>query len=192
MPAAKPEVLIKKKTGRTKADKRRNAETELSLIPIQGLPDMPAEIKGHKYAVEIWRRLMQLYAEIIAEVVTAFDQELLVSYCLTLEQIVELDFLRAAAFEMWRGLNKKMKAFEKRGKTEEALFISESVNNLFGNIVKLDARVDGKRKLAHQLAQSLYLTPRARAGAAPPRKPAQPEAEEMDDILNEAKAAAGV
>ena len=45
-------------------------------------------------------------------------------------------------------------------------------------IIVLDARLDGKGKYLHSLEQSLYLTPRSRAGVAPVQK----EKEKEDDL----------
>ena len=61
----------------------------------------------------------------------------------------------------------------------------EQYNALVARLIGIDARLDGKRKLEHTLAQSLYLTPRARAGVAPAdRKPPEP-ANEMAALLEE-------
>jgi hypothetical protein len=43
-------------------------------------------------------------------------------------------------------------------------------NALLQRFQGMDARLDGKRKLIYALAQSLYLTPRSRAGVAPTEK----------------------
>jgi hypothetical protein len=48
----------------------------------------------------------------------------------------------------------------------------------------MDARLDGKRKLLHSIAQSLYLTPRSRAGVAPPEKEPEKPKSEMDELLD--------
>jgi phage terminase small subunit len=49
----------------------------------------------------------------------------------------------------------------------------------------MDARLDGKRKLLHTLSQSLYLTPRSRAGVAPEQKEPEHDDDPMDKLLNE-------
>jgi hypothetical protein len=93
---------------------------------------------------------------------------------------------------MWRELEKRCTALRKRKKDSEASTMAGSAGYIFEQIVKLDARVDRKRATLHTWAQSLYLTPRARAGAAPPMKPAPVAKDEMEKILEDAREATGV
>lgn len=166
MPKAKPMALNPAKRRKSEIEERQAAE--LSLTPISELPESPVQLKGHAAALAIYRRLMSLYAELVAEVVTALDLDTLLDYCLTMEQIGELDRLR-------NGLMRQLI----RAKSDEKKFQLES------RLLSVDARAERKRVLAHRLRESLYLTPRARAGAAPPRKPAEPERDEMDTLLAE-------
>ena len=154
--------------------KRRKSEieerhaAELSLTPISELPPAPAELKGHPVALAAYKRLMSLYAELVAEVVTALDLGTLIDYCLTVEQIAQLDALRDGIYK---------RIIKARSDDMRALLTEQ--------MLALDARGERKRVLVHRLRESLYLTPRARAGAAPPRKPAEPERDEMDALLAE-------
>ena len=109
-----------------------------------------------------------------------------------LEQLEELDELRKGAMEEWREGKKILEDFREKIESDPTqdldlkLFTraSESVNWAFDKIVKVDARVDRKRALLLQLRQSLYLTPRSRAGVAPAEKaPEEPE-DEMTRLLN--------
>lgn len=50
---------------------------------------------------------------------------------------------------------------------------------------RLDARADRKRALLLQWRQSLYLTPRARAGAVAARKQPEQPVDELERLLNE-------
>jgi len=52
-------------------------------------------------------------------------------------------------------------------------------------VVKLDGRVDRKRSLLLQWRQSLYLTPRARAGAAPAKKEKEEAPDPLEMLLND-------
>jgi hypothetical protein len=52
-------------------------------------------------------------------------------------------------------------------------------------LIKLDARVDRKRAHLHKLRESLYLTPRARAGVAPAAAQAEEPPDEMEQLLGE-------
>lgn len=171
MPKAKPMVLNPAKRRKSEIADRKAAE--LSLTPISELPSVPAPLKNHAGALLVYRRLMVLYAEVIAEVVTAFDLDVLVDYCLMMEQIAELDAMRAAIVKSMAD-GKKRKA----GASDGQYILLE-------RLLAIDARGERKRALAHKLRESLYLTPRARAGAAPPRKPAEPERDEMEDIMAE-------
>lgn len=168
----KPLALLKQHVTKAQIDARR--EAELSWAPVSELPDTPAELKGHAYAVAKYRQLMGLYSETIGEIVTAFDLDLLVDYCLTLEEAAEFMALRA-------GVMKRIAAAEKSRKANSG----EVVGFLAEQVLDIDASLRRARAQAHKLREALYLTPRARAGKAPPRKPAQPEAEEMDELLKD-------
>lgn len=168
MPKAKPMVL--NPAARRKSEIEERQAAELSLTPISELPPAPAELKGHRAALAVYKKLTALYSEVIAEVVTAFDLGTLVDLCITVEQIGELEELRTS---LLRRLT-KTRDDEKRTALEDRL-------------LSFDARIERKKVFAHRLRESLYLTPRARAGAAPPRKPAEPEADEMDALLAEAE-----
>ena len=58
-------------------------------------------------------------------------------------------------------------------------------NALIQRFQGMDARLDGKRKLIFSLAQSLYLTPRSRAGVAPEEKDGEEPQSDMDKLLDE-------
>ena len=56
-------------------------------------------------------------------------------------------------------------------------------NELYTKWQGADARLDGKRKLLHDLEKSLYLTPRSRAGVEPPTKEPDVPKSEMEGLL---------
>jgi hypothetical protein len=58
-------------------------------------------------------------------------------------------------------------------------------NALLQRFQGMDARLDGKRKMVFALAQSMYLTPRSRAGVAPPEKPPEKPKSKMGGLLDE-------
>lgn len=170
MPKAKPQALHTRHAA--KAEQAERHAAELSFQPITELPEKPAALaKGHAGALAAYRRLMALYSETIAEMVTAFDLDVLVDYCLILEQIAEMDIMRADAV--------KAIAAAKKAKKGDALGI------WMDRLLAIDQRVERKRGMAHRLRESLYLTPRARAGATPPTKPAEPELDPMEALLAE-------
>jgi hypothetical protein len=66
------------------------------------------------------------------------------------------------------------------------LELALKLQGAFDSILKLDARVDLKRSKLHTLRQSLYLTPRSRAGTAPAAKEEEEAPDEMEKLLNDA------
>ncbi len=199
MPAPKPKSLITRHE--TKAEQAEREERESAVMPSRPLPKQaPAILKGQKVASETWRRLVRMYSELEAEIVSRLDMDLLVDYCMLTQQVAELDVMRQSAYSVWMRLSKKHEELAKEAKTfaddgkrteakeksELALEYATKVVGAFDAIVKLDARSERKRALLKQYRESLYMTPRARAGVAPKGK--EPESEEddpMDKLLNE-------
>jgi hypothetical protein len=110
-----------------------------------------------------------VYLGLAAEIVSTLDLDQLADYCLLIGQVAELDRLRAATLASWERMAQE-------GKAEQA-------GELLDLILKIDARSDRKRSLLNQLRQSLYLTPRSRAGTAPKPKPAEPELDDLEKYL---------
>jgi phage terminase small subunit len=170
MPAKKPISLSKRHSTKEEIEQREAAEaattptTQISTEP-------PAVLKKHQVARETWSRLVQLYLEAQGTLITAFDADLLAKYCI-LEQ--ECQWLEGKRAEVDRNAVKLDKQLAKMNPKGEQLKVYaqllEQYNALNTRVQGLDARLDGKRKLLHSLAQSLYLTPRSRAGVTPPEK----------------------
>jgi hypothetical protein len=210
----KPSGLVRR--AETKAKKQARVDVEESLAPERDLPmSAPARLKGHDQAGEVWRRLMRGWAEIQARVVTRLDMDLLVDYCILMEQVAELDLMRKTTYRQWlemgsahdtaiaealiakRAADEAVKMVKETGGDlpekgpgslaevekweEKAIQLAGKCLDAFEAVVKLDSRVDRKRSLLLQWRQSLYLTPRARAGAAPEKK----EKEETPDPLEQ-------
>jgi phage terminase small subunit len=114
---------------------------------------------------------MRTYANIQAEIVTYLDLDLLIDYCLLVEQIAEMDEMRTMAIATWRALSKRLEKLSTID-PETLSDLLEQLTEAYEQITKIDSRADRKRALLLQLRQSLYLTPRARAAAAPKRKEA--------------------
>ena len=214
MPARKPQGL--KTRHDTKAEIETRVANEEAMTPDRELPmKEPARLKDHPAAAEVWRRLMRGWNEIEAKVVTRMDLDLLVDYCILMEQVGELDLMRKTTYQQWLELGvahdqakKKAKETEKAVKElikagvnppktgsgsldevgrwqEKAIEMASRCLDAFEAVVKLDGRVDRKRALLLQWRQSLYLTPRARAGAAPDRKEKPAEViDPLESLLN--------
>ncbi len=170
MPARKPKALIVRHE--TAAEKSRRESGEMAMRPNRELPlNAPSRLRGHEIAEATWRRLMREFMSIEGEIVTRLDFDLLADYCILIEQIHELDAMRKTAHDRWRELLKDQS--------------DEKVIEACDMVVKLDSRADRKRALLLQLRQSLYLTPRARAGVAPSKKEADEPKDELEMLLDD-------
>ena len=218
MPARKPQALITRHE--TAAEKAERAGRESAVRPERELPrTAPERLRGHNVAAAAWRRLVRLYGEIEGEIVTRMDQDILTDYCLVMEQLVEMDQMRAKAADICHELDRRLGELDlKQGKLRQELKeaqkgagepgadVTAAVGKLEEQIekasdqylqvlmkaagaseavVKLDSRVDRKRALLLQLRQSLYLTPRARAGVAPEKKAEEEPPDELEQLLGE-------
>lgn len=180
MPAKKPASLSQRHD--TKADRAARADAESAVRPRTVLSaDPPAALHGRALASSTWRRLLELQAETKAAqdgapLITAFDADLLIKYCVLEEELVELAKLRALIQKEYESQLKTVQKMKPDKDTQkDYLHLWDVVNALFARFQGVDARLDGKRKLQVSIAQSMYLTPRARAGVpineAPPTAP---------------------
>ena len=183
MPAAKPKsLIIRHDTAADLADRER---AESALTPrTQLLVRPPANLKGHITARKHWTRLIGLYGEVDGVIATAFDQDLLIKYCLILEECDWLANIRRDIEKTYRAANMKLTKAKPHPDDLDVYYKAlGQVNALLARLQGFDARLDGKRKLALALEQSLYLTPRSRAGVAPPEKEKEPEPTGMEKLL---------
>lgn len=185
MPAKKPQGLSNRHSTREEKDARESAEmamtpaTQLTLRP-------PTMLAKHKQAAAVWKRLIGLYGETEGTIITAFDSDLLAKYCLLEQECDVMQTLRDAVLKNYSTISGQIARMKPRGEDmKEFNKLMEQANALLARYQGLDARLDGKRKLLHALAQSLYLTPRSRAGVAPTEKePPKPDSE-MGSLLDE-------
>ncbi len=179
MPAKKPLILNTRHD--TKADKAARTAAESAMTPRTGIPvKAPVVLKGHGIAIETWKRVTGLYREIDGQIATAFDVDGIVKYCLLEEEVVGMAKLRDGVLKDYEGTRKqanRIRDFDQKSK------LFELANALLARYQGMDARLDGKRKLLHALSQSLYLTPRSRAGVAPAEKESDEPVSEMDGLL---------
>jgi hypothetical protein len=181
MPARKPQGLKARHDTKDEIEQRTAAES--AMTPESSLPmSAPSKLDGHEIAAGTWRRLMRIYSELDAHIVTTLDRDLLLNYCLISEQLVELDELRAAAFKLWADLMQELKDLPK-GNLEVKLALIGKLQIAMNDIKGMDARCDQKRRLLLVYEQSLYLTPRSRAGVAPAEKE-KPIVDPMDELLD--------
>lgn len=183
MPAKKPHSLHNWHAGRDAAAAR--AAGEELMQSKRPLPEEPAALASHPAALAVWRRLIREYGAVEGVIVTRLDMDLLLDYCLLLEQLEEIDQLRKVAFDTWAAAAKKYENQKKDqnnsdGQARLAIKVVDAVEAM----AKLDGRADKKRDLILKIRQSLYLTPRARAGVAPQGRAKEPPPDPFEELLN--------
>jgi phage terminase small subunit len=183
MPASKPASLVIRND--LKADREQRAASESAMTPRTQLKlAAPTRLKGHAQATATWKRIVGLYSEIDGVIATSFDEDLLIKYCLLEEEVLELAKMRKTMRDDWESNQKTAKKIKPNSETLKIwVQMWDVVNGMYQRFQGMDARLDGKRKLLHTLSQSLYLTPRSRAGVAPPEKEPEKPKSKMDELL---------
>jgi len=184
MPAKKPAGLIERHE--TAAEAAERAQKENALRPRRLLPgEPPARLDGYLIARATWRRMMRRWSELEAVIVTSLDWDMLIDYCILMEQVVELDKMRRSAYQVWEKLDEALEKLSDETPAEDQVKMWMKVGGALSDATKLDGRVDRKRALLHQWRQSLYLTPRSRAGTAPTKKEKEEPPDDMEQLLSE-------
>ena len=184
MPARKPRSLIVRHE--TAAEQAERAARELSVRPERTLPSSPpAQLKDRFIAKAAWRYLMRRFGETQGEIVTGFDLHLLTNFCMAVEQLAQLNVMRDKAYEAWLQLAAGHKRLSEIGQVDDAVIMAIKVVGAFDAVVKLDSRIDRKADLIHKMGQSLYLTPRSRAGVAPTKKEPESPPDELEQLMDE-------
>jgi hypothetical protein len=187
MPAKKPSSLNSRNTSKQMREERESAED--AMTPKTALTAVvPVRLRGkaHANAASTWKRIIGLYLEVEGKIVTAFDYDLLIKYCLLEEEVVELAEMRKTIKSDWESQEKSAKKIKPNTDTlKDWVAMWGIVNALFQRFQGMDARLDGKRKLLHTLSQSLYLTPRSRAGVAPQEKEPEHDDDPMSELLDD-------
>jgi phage terminase small subunit len=184
MPAKKPAALLD--WHQTREEREAREATDASMLPkTQISKKPPAALKGHAYASAIWRRLIDLYSEVQGTIITAFDEDLIVAFCLGEEELQELFKLRNEVKGLWVKHSKILAGMKPKGEQLKDYFNCLSqANALLERYKGFDSRIDAKRKMLHEFSKSLFLTPRARSGVAPKEKEPEEPGDEMDKLLN--------
>ena len=146
----------------------------------------PAALVGHKTAIATWKWAIGLYSEVEGRIATAFDENLLIRYCLAYEQYFHDQNLLKEITEDYRKMLKVVQKIKSNPENYGNIAkLWTQVNAIGQRMQGMDGRLDNKSKMLHSMEQSLYLTPRARAGVEPPMKePEQPKSE-MEKVLDE-------
>lgn len=180
----KPAGLVRR--AETKAKKQARIDRESAMAPEHGLPsNPPARLKDRKVASAIWRKLLRRYDELETQIVSGLDWILVENFCLSVDELDRLIDMQGAAYQIWLQLGEAHKKLTQEEKYDDAVLMATQVVGAYDAYLKLDARIDRKKELLHKLGQSLYVTPRARAGAAPAKKEAPEEPDEMEKLLDD-------
>lgn len=169
----------------TKAKKAQRAQKEEALRPSRALPRDPARLKDYPVARATWRAIMREYNDIEGVIVTRLDYDHLIDYCMLHQHLAEIDTMRNAAYQVWLEISKAHDDLVNEEKIDEAVLIALKVVGAFDAVAKLDTRAERKRALIKQWRESLYLTPRARAGTAPKEKEKEVPPDDLEQLLDD-------
>lgn len=186
MPARKPSALNAMSTTKEVRAKREAAESAMTpKVALNTAVPVRLRGRGHMNAAASWKQAMKIYSSTESQIATAFDQELLLNYCLTCEEAIQMANLRDVVFANWIEAEKALKKIKKTADNLKDWESMQSIiNGFYQRIQGLDARLDGKKKLILLMQQSLYLTPRSRAGVAPVDKEPEEDDDPMATLLN--------
>ena len=197
MPAKKPADLVVRHE--TLEEKNQRISAEIVNKTGRNLPaSAPKELKGHTYARESWRRLMREFQSLKAERVDSQDRDLLIAYCLTLEEEQDLLAMRSAALADWKDrredvlMHRRHMVDYKENDSEtwdvlakQLVQIVNKVQLAYKTVLDIDARLDRKRSSLLGYQQQMYLTPRSRAGVVPERADEENQLDEMEKLLGD-------
>jgi phage terminase small subunit len=198
MPAKKPADLVVRHE--TLEEKNQRISAENANKTGRNLPSSaPKELKGHTFARESWRRLMREFESLKAERVDSQDRDLLIAYCLTLEEEQDLLDMRSAALADWKDRREdvvlhRRHMIDYKPASEDATWVELSkqlvqiVNKVqlaYKTVLDIDARLDRKRASLLSYQQQMYLTPRSRAGVVPERAEEEDPLDEMEKLLGD-------
>ena len=186
MPARKPSSLNAMSTTKEELAKRKSAESAMTpKIALNTALPPRLRGRGHVNGAAAWKEVIKIYESTDSVLVTAFDKQILLNYCLAIEQAIELEDLRSTIILNWKESEKALKKIKKTADNlKEWTAMQEIVNGFYMRVQGMDARLDGKQKLITSFQQSLYLTPRSRAGVAPAEKEPEGSDDPMDELLN--------
>lgn len=148
---------------------------------------------------------MREFDSLKAERVDSQDRDLLIAYCLTLEEEQELLVMRAAALTDWKDrredvlLHRRHMVDYKQSNADgwevlakQLVQIVNKVQSAYKTVLDIDARLDRKRSSLREYQQLLYLTPRSRAGVVPERAEEGDPLDEMEKLLGDPTVQFGV
>ena len=185
MPPRKPSAITN--WHQTKADRQAREAGEASLIPKTPISKKPpSALKGQPYASELWRDLVGLFLKVDGTIITSFDESVLIIYCQAEAELREMLKMREEIRVLWTRHAKFLSSFKPNSNMlKNYANMLAAANMLIERFEKIDARIDGKRKMTHEIAQALFMTPRSRSGVAPREIPPEGPKTEMDKLLED-------
>ena len=186
MPARKPQGL--KARHDTEAEKAARIAAEESMTPKRELPENPAQLKGHKIAASAYRRLRRIYESLEARIVNAMDFDTMIDLCMGIEELAELSEMRDKSREMEELFHQAYELARTDGTVKDIIAMAKVISAEKDRMLKIDARLDQKKKLLHTLRQSLYLTPRSRAATNPNKKEKEAPVDPFENLLDDVPA----
>lgn len=137
----------------TKEEIEKKQKAKASVMPSVKLKP-PAAVRDNVVYYAKWKDIVKLYKG--TELLNALDTGLLARYCIESVKLQRLYDLR------------------------DDLYNGDSDDFSIDTLLKVETRIDSKTKMLNSMALSLYMTPRARAGAIPN----QPDKMAKDDDSN--------
>jgi hypothetical protein len=180
MPARKPAALQKGHDTNAEKNLRLGSEAKARTSPVSRTA--PRELNGLEIARKTWRGLVSDFQRAEGMELDKLDRHVLIDLCLAEEELSDLMKMRMVAFAQWEAntdditssratvnalVKRKAEDVELTDARRVALGYLKKNQELYKTILSLDARIDAKKKLKFIFYQSMYLTPRSRAGANP-------------------------
>lgn len=148
MPAARDLKLLKGHfTNEQKEQKTKNKASTTPSVKLKA----PRIIRDNLDYYRIWKDTLKLYRG--TDLLNALDTGLLARYCVESAKLQSLYIVR------------------------DEYYTHPDTVGWTDTLLKIEGRIDSKTKMLNQMALSLYMTPRARAGAVPQK----PDKEAQDD-----------
>ncbi len=172
----------------TNEEKTTKKNAKASVTPSIKLK-VPRSIRDDVNLYRIWKRTIKLYDG--TELLNALDTNLLARYCeetLARDQLLDLRKQKQNITALLDRSIDKLREIVEDNSIKDAigednfssiLHIIAAGMEKFGvdTMLKIETRIESKTKLLNQMELSLYMTPRARAGAVPQK----PDKEAKDD-----------
>lgn len=142
---------------------------------------------------------MREFDSLKADRVDSQDRDLMIAYCLTLEEEQDLLTMRTAALADWKARREDVTMHRRHmvdykpasdaatwaELTDQLVQLVNKVQPAYKTVLDIDARLDRKRSSLLGYQQQMYLTPRSRAGVIPERAEEEDPLDAMEKLLGD-------